>query len=60
MATAHAIRGKPGPVQLLFGKSYMKYSLTSITLFYCRTEVLRWQVPQIEPHNTGLSGDLRL
>ena len=28
------------------GFSYIKYSLANILLFYYRTEVLRWQVPQ--------------
>jgi hypothetical protein len=28
-------------------RKYIKVSLTSIILFHCRTEVLRWQVPQI-------------
>jgi hypothetical protein len=28
------------------GFSYIKYSLASILLFYYRTEVLRWQIPQ--------------
>ena len=36
--------------------SYIKYSLASILLFYYRTKVLRWQVPQtiLFQHKAGV------
>ena len=35
-----------GAVRAYMGFSYIKYSLANILLFYYRTKVLRWHVPQ--------------